>query len=296
MIERIKENYNFSSRDEKLLITLSKKMEDSADDFVDAFYKKVSQFKNANKYLSDEKIIERHRGAIRDWFLKLFKGPYDDDYLHYLEGIGCTHVKSELPPHYVNVCISFTRKYCNNVILNSLSDCEERTDSIIAVGKVLDINLDILTSSYIEEEKNLFFISEKAESKLITFAERFSYGLNLVLIVGLVLLGLMVLGLFAYDVSHIFHGDMEKGLLATLGALLMLWVVIELVDTEVEHLRGAKFSIKVFVSVAMVAIIRKILVTTLKSEAAAVQSQYSLIVALAVLGGVYWIIHKTEKD
>ncbi len=241
-------------------------------------------------------MIERHKGAVRAWFLKIFQGQYDDDYLHYLEGIGYTHVKTKLPSHYVNVCISFVRKYCNDLILKTSSDCEERTDSILAVGKVLDINLDILTSSYIEEEKNIFFISKKAEGKLITFAERFSYGLNLVLMVGLVLLGLMVLGLFAYDISQMFHGDMEKGLLATLGALLMLWVVIELVDTEVEHLRGAKFSVKVFVSVAMVAVIRKVLVTTLKREPAAIQAQYSLVVALAVLGAVYWIIHKTEKD
>ncbi len=47
----------------------------------------------------------------------------------------------------------------------------------------------------------------------------------------------------------------------------MLWVVIELVDTEVEHLQGAKFTIKVFVGVALVAVIRKILITSLKSDA-----------------------------
>jgi len=295
VIERVKENYSFSNWDEKLLIKLTPTMEDAADDFVNAFYKKVMQFKNASKYLKDEEVIERHKGALREWFLKIFQGQYDGDYLHYLEGIGCAHVKAKLPPHYVNVCISFVRKFCNDLILKTLSDCEERTDSIVSVGKILDINLDILTSSYIEEEKNIFFLSKKAERKLITFAERFSYGLNLVLMVGLVILGLMVLGLFAYDLTHLFRGDMEKGLLATLGALLMLWVVIELVDTEVEHLRGAKFSVKVFVSVAMVAVIRKVLVTTLKSEPAAVQAQYSLIVALAVLGVVYWIIHKTEK-
>ena len=295
MIEKVKANYNFAEWDEKLLIRLAPAMEAEADDFVDAFYDKVMQFKNASKYMKDEKFIESHRGAIREWFLKLFQGPYDDKYIHYLEGIGYSHVKSKLPPHYVNVCMSFIRKYCSDIIVKNSSDCEERADAIVAVGKILDINLDIMTSSYIAEERNTFFISKKAESKLISFAERFSYGLNLVLIIGLVFMGLMVLGLFAYDITHLFFGDLEKGLLATLGALLMLWVVIELVDTEIEHLRGAKFSIKVFVSVAMVAIIRKVLVTTLKSEPAAVQAQYSLILALAVLGVVYWIIHKTEK-
>ena len=104
----------------------------------------------------------------------------------------------------------------------------------------------------------------------------------------------MVLGLFAYDVTLIFRGDIEKGLLATLGSLLMLWVVIELMDTEVDHLKGGKFSIKVFLSVAMVAVIRKILVASLKSGY--VSAQLSLIAALAVLGMVYWIVSKTETN
>jgi len=73
----------------------------------------------------------------------------------------------------------------------------------------------------------------------------------------------------------------------------MLWVVIELMDTEIKHLRGGKFAVKVFISVALVAVIRKILVTSLKSEA--VEAQISLIAAVAVLGIVYWLIAKVEK-
>lgn len=292
-VERVKENYDFTDWDEKVLMRLAPIMEKYADNFVDEFYEKAMKFKNASKYLKSEKIIEKHKNAIRGWFLRLFNGPFDDDYLFYLEGIGYTHVKVDLPSHYVNVSISFIRKYCTDIIMKEVSVCEERGDMIVALGKILDMNLDIMTSSYIEEEKNIYFISRKAEGKLINFAKRFSYGLNLILVLGLVVLGLTVLGLFAYDLTHIFTGDMERGLLATLGSLLMLWVVIELVDTEVEHLKGAKFSIKVFVSVAMVAIIRKILVTSLKSED--VGAQMSLIAALAVLGIVFWIVSRTEK-
>jgi uncharacterized membrane protein (DUF373 family) len=184
------------------------------------------------------------------------------------------------------------RKFCTDIILKEVLDSDERNDMLASLSKILDINLDILTSSYIQEEINIFFVSKKAESKLINFAKRFSHGLNLVLVLGLVSLGLMVLGLFVTDMIQMFKGDLEKGLLATLGALLMLWVVIELVDTEVAQLQGARFSIKVFISVALVAVIRKILITSLKSEA--VEAQLSLIAALAVLGLLYWMISKLE--
>ncbi len=292
-IDRIKENYSFTEWDVKVLLRLASIMGKHTEDFTDEFYTKIKKFKNASKYLKNQKIIERHREAIKGWFFKLFNGPFDDNYLYYLEKIGYTHVKIDLPSHYVNVSINFVRNYCIEVLMNEVPDCEERSDMIVSLGKILDINLDVLTSSYIQEEKNIFFISKKAEGKLINFAKRFSYGLNLVLLLGLVILGITVLGLFAFDVTHLFSGNIEKGLLASLGSLLMLWVVIELVDTEVDHLKGSKFSIKIFVSVAMVAIIRKILISSLKSDE--VNAQMFLLVALAVLGAIFWIISKTEK-
>jgi len=73
----------------------------------------------------------------------------------------------------------------------------------------------------------------------------------------------------------------------------MLWVVIELVDTEIKHLKGGKFAIKVFVGVALVAVIRKLLIIMLKSEA--IEAQFSLIAAIAVLGAVYWLISRIEQ-
>ncbi|MBE9531829.1 MAG: phosphate-starvation-inducible PsiE family protein, partial [Proteobacteria bacterium] len=174
-----------------------------------------------------------------------------------------------------------------------IDDRDERNAKMRSLEKILDINLDVITSSYIEEEKKRYFISSRFENLLIQFSNRFSYGLNLVLVLGLVALGLMVMGLFVYDVTHIFQGNIEKGLLSSLGSLLMLWVVIELMDTEIDHLRGEKFAIKVFVSVALVAIIRKILVTSLKADQ--VEAQISLIIAVAVLGGVYWLVSKVDN-
>ncbi len=296
IIDKVKENYNFTDWDEKVLRKLAPLMEERADAFVEAFYLKAMKFKNASRYLKNDEVTKTHREAIKDWYLRMFNGPFDNNYLYYLEGIGYSHVKVELPSHYVNVSISYVREFCTRIILEEVPEGDERRDMMQALGKILDLNLDILTSSYIQEEKNIYFLSKKAENKLIDFARRFSYGLNLVLVMGLVSLGIMVLGLFAYDLTHIFTGNIEKGLLGTLGSLLMLWVVIELVDTEVDHLKGAKFSVKVFVSVAMVALIRKILVASLKSGEAALQSQYALIAAMLVLGILYWIISKTERE
>src|SRR3990172_6471422 len=290
-IDKIKANYNFTSGDTKNLLRLKPVMTADVDEFVEEFYNYVKNFEEAHRFLKDEATIKRHQDALKLWFLNIFSGEYGARYFNTLEKVGMMHVKIMLPAHYVNATFNFVKNYSQDILKREIKDNEDRLYLERSVVKILDINLDVFTSSYIEEEKK-FFLSQKVESYLIQMATRFSHGLNLILVVGLVLLGFMVMGLFAYDVVHILDGDIERGLLSTLGSLLMLWVVIELMDTEIKHLRGGKFAVKVFVSVALVAIIRKILVTSLRTEA--VEAQITLVAAVAVLGFVYWLIARVE--
>lgn len=290
-IEKIKAHYDFTSGDIRNLASLKPVMEKYRDEFVVEFYNYVRNFEDAHKFLKDEATVKRHQDALKIWFMKLFEGDYGALYLKDLEKVGMAHVKINLHAHYVNAAFHFVKRYTREIIHKEIGASEERLYLEKSVEKILDINLDVFTSSYIEEEKK-FFLSQKVESYLIQLANRYSYGLNLILVFGLVVLGVMVMGLFVYDIVHIMDGNIEKGLLSTLGSLLMLWVVIELMDTEIKHLRGGKFAIKVFISVALVAMIRKILVTSLKSEA--VEAQISLVAAVAVLGVVYWLVAKVD--
>lgn len=291
-IEQIKTHYNFTAEDAKNLLRLKPIIEKYRDSFVVEFYNYVKNFEEAGRFLKDEATIKRHQEALKVWYLRLFSGEYGPHYLAELEKVGMAHVKINLHAHYVNAAFHFVEQYTQNILKNEITDPKERASLECSVEKILDMNLDVFTSSYIEEEKR-YFLSQKVESHLIQLANRFSHGLNLVLVLGLVLLGFLVMGLFAYDVMHIMDGDFEKGLLSTLGSLLMLWVVIELMDTEIKHLRGGRFAIKVFISVALVAVIRKILVTSLKSDA--VEAQMSLVAAVAVLGVIYWLVSKVDS-
>jgi uncharacterized membrane protein (DUF373 family) len=291
-IDRIMAHYGFTSRDAENLRQLHPIMERFRDRFPIEFYNHIKNFEDTPRFLKDEETIKRHQEGLKVWFMKLFSGEYNNQYLKDLEHIGSAHVKISLSAHYVNAAMHFVKWFCGKILRDEISDEKERLYLWGSIEKMLDINLDALTSSYIEEERKHYFISQNVESYLIDFARRFSYGLNLFLVLGLVLMGITVLGLFVYDVTHIFAGDIEKGLLGTLGSLLMLWVVIELVDTEVKHLKGGKFAIKVFIGVALVAVIRKLLVIMLKAEA--IEAQFSLIAAIAVLGAVYWLISRIE--
>lgn len=291
-IDRIKAHYGFTTDDTNNLMQLRPVMAAEKDKFVEAFYGYLKNLEEAQRYLKDEETIKKHRDAVGQWMLNLFSGEYGGGYFKELERVGMAHVKINLPAHYVNAAMHFVKRYLLDLVRREIKDAREQVYSCGSVEKILDINLDVFTSSYMEEEKRVAFLSHRVESYLIQFAGRFSYGLNLLLVMGLVGMGVMVMWLFVYDLTHIYQGDIEKGLLSTLGSLLMLWVVIELMDTEVKHLKGKKFAIKVFISVALVAVIRKILIISLSTEK--VEAQLSLIAAVAVLGGVYWLVSKVE--
>ncbi len=292
-MEKIKAHYNFTMSDADNLKGLLSIVGPYRQEFVEGFYNYVKNFDQADKFLKDETVIRDHQEAIGIWFTHLFSGNYGYDYFKELERVGMAHVKIKLSAHYVNASMHFVKSFLMEVLRKEIEDDQERPYLMRSLDKILDINLDVFTSSYIAEEKKEVFLSHKLENFLIEFSKRFTYGLNLILVLGLVGMGLMVMVLIGYDITHILDGNIEKGLLATLGSLLMLWVVIELMDTEIDHLRGGKFAIKVFVSVALVAVIRKILVTTLSAEA--VEAQLSLIAAVAVLGAVYWLIARVDK-
>lgn len=292
--DKIKAHYSFTSSDAESLARLRPLMEKWRDSFVVEFYSYVKNFEEAHRFLKDDSTIKRHQEALKAWFMNLFSGEYGVHYFNELQKVGMAHVRINLHAHYVNAAVHFVKLYILEILSKEIGSPEERSGPARSVEKIIDINLDVFTSSYIEEEKK-FFLSQKFETYLIQLANRFSHGLNIILVLGLVILGVMVIGLFGYDLIHLFDegGDFEKALLSTLGSLLMLWVVIELMDTEIKHLRGGKFAIKVFISVALVAVIRKILVTSLKSDA--VEAQISLVAAVAVLGVIYWLISKVDK-
>ncbi|MEK6792137.1 MAG: protoglobin domain-containing protein [Deltaproteobacteria bacterium] len=290
-IAEIKAHYNFTSGDADNLVKLRAVMQRRADEFVAEFYNHVKHFTDADKFLKDEATVKKHQDALKLWFAGLFSGDYGERYFAELEKVGMAHVKIDLPAHYVNASFHFVRQYAAGVIHKEVIASDERAYMERSLEKILDMNLDVFTSSYIAEEKKVF-LSPKVESYLIHMANRFSHGLNIILVLGLILLGALVIVLIGYDFMHILDGDLEKGLLSTLGGLLMLWLVIELMDTEIKHLKGGKFAIKVFISVALVAFIRKILIMSLKSGET--QAQLSLIAAIAVLGGVYWLVSKVK--
>ena len=293
--QSLKEHYKFTEEEEEILKGLQPRMNNLADTFIDEFYDYIWGFGRTAKFLKNKEIIKYHRSKIKEWFINLFCGKYDLQYFMYLYKIGEIHVKIGLPTHYVNSAFTFVRTFVLKSIEENFENKEQHIKEIKAVEKIIDMNLDSLTSSYREEELGKFLSLSKIEKNILTGLKKFNSYINYFLAGALAIVAFFAIGLFLYDIYLLFFTDIkiEKGILTVLGSLLVLWASIELIHEEINHLQGKGFAIGAFIMLAMAALIRKVLIYSLSSEKGA---------ELLIIGGVivalalsYWLVGAKRK-
>ena len=291
----LKEHYQFTEAESELLKSFQLRMESLADEFIDEFYDYIWGFGKTAQFLKDKKIIAYHRQKIKAWYINLFCGNYDLQYFMYLYKIGEVHVKIGLPTHYVNSAFTFVRTFILKNIEDNFENKQQHVQEIIAIEKIIDINLDVLTSSYREEELSKFLSLSKIEKTILSGLKKFNSYINFFLAGALAVVAFFAIGLFVYDIYILFATDIgiEKGILTVLGSLLVLWAAIELIHEEINHLQGKGFAIGAFIMLAMAALIRKILIYSLSSEKAEDLLYIgAVIVGLAI---AYWLVGANKK-
>lgn len=294
-IEDIKKAYLFTEQDADNLVSIKNLMEKNREDFILKFYDHILRFKNVSHYLVDENVISKHKGKVKEWFITLFTGNYTEEYLRSIYKIGEIHVKIGLPGHYVNSSMSFVRRYCYKLLTDEFGCSRQRDMLVNSTDKILDMNLDIMTFSYREEELRSYILPRKVEYNVIEFARRFAFTLDLFLLITLILASVFVLGFVCYEIYSIAIGvtSIETGILKILGTLLIIWAIGELLNTEIHHLKGGKFAVTAFLTLAIAAVIRKILIATLSTEKIA--DILALGGIVLTLGIVYWLIGHSDK-
>lgn len=286
----LKAHYRFSKDDEARLARLKPELEPFADEFLDGFYEFIWGFGETAEFLKDQEVIARHRGKIREWYRDLFSGVYDISYFLKLYKIGEIHVKLGLPTHYVNAAFNYVRVFILGRVYKQSAGSGDLTDKLKAVERILDINLDVLTSSYREEEMSRFLSLSRIEKTLLAGLKKTSSYFNYLLACALVMVAFFAIGLFGYDVYLLLSGKnpVEQGILTILGSLLILWAAIELIHQEMNHLRGGSFALEVFITLAIAALIRKILIFSLSPAKTLDVVLYGVLVLC--LGVSYWLV------
>lgn len=292
-IKEIKQDYRFTPEDERRLVSLRPLMEEHTEEIMSTISLWFKGTKGAAKFFTEDTLQQHVSASQKDWFLMLFSGKYDNTYYDKLIKIGMAHMRRNVDVHYLHRMANIVKNSCTGVLSKADDARDEMVNNIVSVGKIVDISLNIITNAYIEEEMRVYSPAYKVKSALISFSERFSQGTNLLLVLALMGLTLGVGWLFLQDVFHLLTGDVERGIISALGSMLLLWLMIELMTTEINHLKGGKFHISMFVGVALVTMIRETMIATLKHEKP--ESIYYLIAAILVIGFVYWIVTRAEE-
>jgi uncharacterized membrane protein (DUF373 family)/hemoglobin-like flavoprotein len=289
--QEIKDHYQFSGEEIDTLKALLPVVEPNAERLVSDFYHLFQQFPDTAGFLEDEAKMARLKELHRAWLLTLFQGGYDERYFQRLQRIGYAHVRIGLSAHFVYVGMNFLRQQLQRIV-GAEVEPKLREGASRALDKILDLNLDCIARTYHEEELRRVFITMKFDSYLIGFARRFASAMDLVLLLGLIALSLGVVAILVLDITSIFQGRPGEGLVAALGSLLILWMMIELLEAEIDRLQGGQFELHLFIGVALVAFIRKVLVATMAHEA--LQTEILYLAGILVLGVIYWLVSRSE--
>ena len=293
--KQIKQDYRFTLEHEQWLSDMRQLMEENADEVMNTLNAWMLGNNETAKFFGDDATKNHIFASQRQWFLDLFSGNYDQRFYEKLIRIATVHARFKVDPHLMSRAINVMRNTCIGILSNTDDPKEVMTNRIVALGKILDISLDVINTSYFEEKMKAYSPVYKVRSSLIDFSEKFSQTMNLVLIFSLIGLTLGVIWLFVLDIRGLFAGSVHigEGIISALGSMLMLWVMTELMNTEIEHLKGGKIHNSIFVGVALVTTIRELMIATLRHEQP--ETVYYLIASILAIGVVYWLVTRTES-
>lgn len=294
-IDQLKVHYQWSPAVDEHLKKLRGFGEKYKEPFIEGLYDYLTNFEDTRKYLPDENVMGRHKEKLKHWFVALFSGKYDSGYMRNLYRIGEVHVKLGLPPHYVIASMNFVRQFLSEKLTLEFGSSRERDEIMQSVNTILDVNLDIMTSSYREEELKLYLASGRYQKVLIENVRRASWFFDFFIVLAFTLVGLFLIAHIGHEIYSVFRGvlPLERGAISIMGSMLILYAVSELLSEGIKHIRGGALGLKVFVTVALAAIIRKVLILSLSPEQ--VTELLILAALLLSLGITYWLIRKAEE-
>ncbi len=249
---------------------------------------------DSRERLLNPKIKKELAELISRWIVDTLSANYDTEYMDRVRKIGERCANASVPLHYVSASVSYVRGLLRDKILVSGGMDDDRL--ISSLDRALDMGLDLIVNAYREEELKFFLSTGKVERFFIGNLKRFSWFLDIFLIASLIFSSLLIIYWIALEISHIFAGTLplKEGVLSILGSVLILYALSELINEEIKHLKGAPFSVKTFLGVALAAVIREILILSVSQTD--VVKMLSMGAVLLALGLVFWLTSSPNRE
>jgi len=114
---------------------------------------------------------------------------------------------------------------------------------------------------------------------------------HVVISIALVAATLLVTCYFFYEIYAAFMvHTLIKGFMHALGIMLLLWTMVELINTEIRYLQGGGIDVAVFLEVALVVMVREIIMLPVEESVPSWIDVGKWVGAAALLGLTYLLV------
>jgi signal transduction histidine kinase len=164
-IDEMKRYLGVTEEDAALMRKLGPRMEKYLPELAERFYAQIPLHPNAYRvFTGGEAQINHLKQTLQGWARGLFRGAYDADYAAERYQVGYRHVKLGLEQRYVISAMGIVRSYLFDCLLFEFPASDQRMRHAHALGKVLDLDLNLICESYMQATlENLRTINEHLE-------------------------------------------------------------------------------------------------------------------------------------
>lgn len=156
-IAEIRKFAGLSDDDAALLASMKPVLEKNSEQLVAAFYANLDQIPQLNQLLDAQPgRREKLQAHLKAWIVSLATGTYDETYQQKRYKIGQRHVEVGLDPRWVIGAMSFCRGQIPHIVASEYTDADDRTNRILALDKVMDLDLNIMLQSYDDKRMEMF--------------------------------------------------------------------------------------------------------------------------------------------
>jgi signal transduction histidine kinase len=148
-VEEMKRYLHLLDNDAALLKQLGPRMENYLPGMAEKFYAQIPHHPEASRvFTGGEAQVQRLKSTLQVWGRGLFTGVYDERYAEDRYRIGFRHVGIGLDQKYVISAMGVVRSFLMEKLFDEFPDRERRLVYSQALGKILDLDLNLMCDSY----------------------------------------------------------------------------------------------------------------------------------------------------
>jgi signal transduction histidine kinase len=172
-IQEMKRYLSLHEEDRALLRKLGPRMEKYLPEMAERFYAQIPHHPNAFRvFTGGDAQIARLKQTLQAWGRGLFGGVYDEAYAEERYQIGYRHVRIGLEQKYVISAMGVVRAFLSECLMAEYPTGDERLLYARALGKILDLDLNLMCESYFHATmEHLHLVNKQLEQAMLELAD-----------------------------------------------------------------------------------------------------------------------------